>query len=128
MELPLPMIMGSDVAGIVDLVGQGVDSFQPEDEVFGKASAGQGGYTEYTVVNSTQIAQKPKSIGFIESAAIPTAGLAAWQSLFDIAGLKRGQTVLIHGAAGGSEPLQSSLPNGRAHMLSVLHQVKMQIS
>lgn len=101
MELPLPMIMGSDVAGIVDLVGQGVDYFQPEDEVFGKASAGQGGYTEYTVVNSTQIAQKPKSIGFIESAAIPTAGLAAWQSLFDIAGLKRGQTVLIHGAAGG---------------------------
>lgn len=101
MALPLPMTVGSDVAGVVDAVGQGVDSFQPEDEVFGKASAGQGGYAEYTVVNSTQIAQKPKSIGFIESAAIPTAGLAAWQSLFDIAGLERGQTVLIHGAAGG---------------------------
>nr|WP_292378216.1 NADP-dependent oxidoreductase [Methanosarcina sp. UBA289] len=101
MELPLPMTVGSDVAGIVDMVGQGVDSFRPEDEVFGKASAGQGGYAEYTVVSSTQIALKPSSIGFIESAAIPTAGLAAWQSLFDIAGLERGQTVLIHGAAGG---------------------------
>ncbi len=101
MELPLPMTVGSDVAGVVDLVGQGVDSFQPEDEVFGKASVGQGGYAEYTVVNSTQIAKKPKSIGFIESAAIPTAGLAAWQSLFDIAGLERGQSVLVHGAAGG---------------------------
>ena len=101
MEIPLPMTVGSDVAGVVDAIGQGVDSFQPEDEVFGKASVGQGGYAEYTVVNSTQIAQKPKSIGFIESAAIPTAGLAAWQSLFDIAGLERGQTVLIHGAAGG---------------------------
>ncbi|WP_349680985.1 NADP-dependent oxidoreductase [Methanosarcina sp. UBA411] len=101
MELPLPMTVGSDVAGIVDVVGQGVDSFRPEDEVFGKASAGQGGYAEYTVVSSTQIALKPSSIGFIESAAIPTAGLAAWQSLFDIAGLERGQTVLIHGAAGG---------------------------
>lgn len=100
-ELPLPMTVGSDVAGVVDVVGEGVDSFQPEDEVFGKASAGQGGYAEYTVVNSTQIAKKPKSIGFIESAAIPTAGLAAWQSLFDIAGLERGQTVLVHGAAGG---------------------------
>jgi NADPH:quinone reductase-like Zn-dependent oxidoreductase len=100
-ELPLPMTVGSDVAGVVDVVGEGVDSFQPEDEVFGKASAGQGGYAEYTVVNSTQIAKKPKSIGFIESAAIPTAGLAAWQSLFDIAGLEHGQTVLIHGAAGG---------------------------
>lgn len=95
------MTVGSDVAGIVDVVGQGVDSFRPEDEVFGKASAGQGGYAEYTVVSSTQIALKPSSIGFIESAAIPTAGLAAWQSLFDIAGLERGQTVLIHGAAGG---------------------------
>jgi NADPH:quinone reductase-like Zn-dependent oxidoreductase len=101
MELPLPMTVGSDVAGVVDAVGQGVDSFQPEDKVFGKASAGQGGYAEYTVVSSEQVAQKPGSIGFIESAAIPTAGLAAWQSLFDIAGLERGQTVLIHGAAGG---------------------------
>ncbi|AKB82348.1 Bifunctional protein: zinc-containing alcohol dehydrogenase [Methanosarcina barkeri 3] len=101
MELPLPMTMGSDIAGVVDVAGQGVESFQPEDEVFGKASPGEGGYAEYTVVNSSQIAQKPKSIGFIESAAIPTAGLAAWQSLFDIAGLERGQTVLIHGAAGG---------------------------
>lgn len=101
MELPLPMTMGSDIAGVVDVAGQGVESFQPEDEVFGKASPGEGGYAEYTVVNSSQITQKPKSIGFIESAAIPTAGLAAWQSLFDIAGLERGQTVLIHGAAGG---------------------------
>lgn len=101
MELPLPMTVGSDVAGIVDAVGQGVNSFQPGDEVFGKASPGQGGYTEYTVVNFTQVAQKPKSIGFIESAAVPTAGLAAWQSLFDIAGLERGQKVLIHGASGG---------------------------
>jgi NADPH:quinone reductase-like Zn-dependent oxidoreductase len=101
MELPLPITMGSDIAGVVDVAGQGVESFQPEDEVFGKASPGQGGYAEYTVVNSSQIAQKPKSIGFVESAAIPTAGLAAWQSLFDIAGLERGQTVLIHGAAGG---------------------------
>ncbi|HET8686366.1 MAG TPA: NADP-dependent oxidoreductase [Methanosarcina sp.] len=101
MALPLPMTVGSDVAGIVDVVGQAETSFQPGDEVFGKASAGQGGYAEYTVVNSTQVAQKPKSIGFIESAAIPTAGLAAWQSLFDIAGLESGQTVLVHGAAGG---------------------------
>lgn len=99
--MPLPMTVGSDVAGVVDVVGQGVNSFQPGDEVFAKASAGQGGYAEYTIVNSMQVAQKPKSIGFIESAAIPTAGLAAWQSLFDLAGFELGQTVLIHGAAGG---------------------------
>jgi NADPH:quinone reductase-like Zn-dependent oxidoreductase len=99
-EMPLPMTMGLDVAGIVD-VGQGGVLFQPGDEVFAKVSIGQGGYAEYTVVNPTQVAKKPKTIGFIESAAIPTAGLAAWQSLFDIAGLKKGQSVLIHGAAGG---------------------------
>lgn len=100
-ELPLPTIMGLDVAGIVDAVGPGEISFQPGEEVFAKVSIGQGGYAEYTVVNFTQAAQKPRSIGFIESAAIPTAGLAAWQSLFDIAGLEEGQSILIHGAAGG---------------------------
>jgi NADPH:quinone reductase-like Zn-dependent oxidoreductase len=97
----LPMTIGLDVAGIVDAVGQGGGFFEPEEEVFAKVSIGQGGYAEYTVVNSTQVALKPKSIGFVESAAIPTAGLAAWQSLFDIAGLEKGQRVLIHGAAGG---------------------------
>lgn len=99
-EMPLPLIMGVDVAGIVD-VGQGGILFRPGEEVFAKVSIGQGGYADYTVVNSTQVAKKPKSIGFIESAAIPTAGLAAWQSLFDIAKLKKGESVLIHGAAGG---------------------------
>lgn len=99
-EMPLPMIMGLDVAGVVD-VGQGGILFQPGEAVYAKVSIGQGGYAEYTVVNSTQVAKKPRSIGFIESAAVPTAGLAAWQSLFDIAELKRGQSVLIHGAAGG---------------------------
>ena len=99
--LPLPAIMGMDVAGLVETLGQGETSFKVGDEVFAKVSIGQGGYAEYTVVSSTQMAHKPRSIGFIESAAIPTAGLAAWQSLFDIAGLERGQTVLIHGAAGG---------------------------
>lgn len=99
-EMPLPMIMGLDVSGIVDS-GQRGALFQPGQEVYAKASIGQGGYAEYTVVNTEQVAKKPESIGFIESAAIPTAGLAAWQSLFDIAGLKRGQSVLIHGAAGG---------------------------
>ncbi|MDQ1274807.1 MAG: hypothetical protein QG610_379 [Euryarchaeota archaeon] len=100
-KLPLPMIMGLDVAGVVDAMGQGGVFFQPEEEVFAKVSMGDGGYAEYTVVNSTQTARKPRSIGFIESASIPTAGLAAWQALFDIAELEKGQSVLIHGASGG---------------------------
>jgi len=100
-KLPLPMVIGLDVAGVVDSLGQGGVFFQPEEEVFAKLSMGDGGYAEYTVVDSNQVARKPGSIGFVESAAIPTAGLAAWQALFDIAGLEKGQSVLIHGAAGG---------------------------
>lgn len=100
-KLPLPMIMGMDVAGVVDVLGAGVNAFQPGDRVFAKVPLGPGGYAEYTVTNASQAALKPRSIRFVEAAAIPTAGLAAWQSLFDIAGLQKGQSVLIHGAAGG---------------------------
>jgi NADPH:quinone reductase-like Zn-dependent oxidoreductase len=100
-KLPLPMTMGFDVSGIVDAIGPKVDKFHLGDQIFAKASPSHGGYAEYTVVNDSQAALKPKSMGFIEAAAIPTAGLTAWQMLFDIAGLKSGQTVLIHGAAGG---------------------------
>lgn len=100
-KLPLPLIMGTDVAGVVDYVGSKVDIFQTGDRVFAKTSLGQGGYAEFVITNASQAALIPKLIGFVESAAIPTAGLAAWQSLFDIAGLEPGQSVLIHGAAGG---------------------------
>jgi NADPH:quinone reductase-like Zn-dependent oxidoreductase len=99
--LPLPTIMGLDVSGTVDMVGQGEVSFRPGDEVFAKVAIGKGGYAEYTASNPAEMALKPKSIGFVESAAIPTAGLAAWQSIFDLAGLEKGQSILIHGAAGG---------------------------
>jgi NADPH:quinone reductase-like Zn-dependent oxidoreductase len=101
MKVPLPITMGLDVAGVVDAVGEQVSSFRPGDKVFAKSSPPQGGYAEYTVVDASQAALKPRSIGFIESAAIPVAGLTAWQSLFDIGGLKEGQSALIHGAAGG---------------------------
>ncbi len=100
-KIPLPITLGLDVAGVVDISGTDMDSFQPGDRVFAKASLPHGGYAEYTVVKASQAAEMPKSIGFIEAAAVPTAGLTAWQSLFDIAGLNEGQSILIHGAAGG---------------------------
>ncbi|HEY3376287.1 MAG TPA: NADP-dependent oxidoreductase [Armatimonadota bacterium] len=97
----LPLILGVDVAGVVDSVGAGVETFQVGDGVMAKTANAQGGYAEYTVVNATQAARKPMSVSYVEAAAIPTAGLTAWQALFDTAGLAKGQTVLIHGAAGG---------------------------
>lgn len=101
MNIPLPITLGLDVAGVVDVLGEDVDSFLPGERIFAKASMPNGGYAEYTVVKASQAAQMPKSIGFVEAAAIPTAGLTAWQSIFDVAGLKKKQSILIHGAAGG---------------------------
>jgi NADPH:quinone reductase-like Zn-dependent oxidoreductase len=100
-KLPLPMTLGFDVAGLVNSVGSDDTDLHPGDSVFAKVAPPHGGYAEYTLVDFSHAALKPKSIGFIEAAAIPTAGLTAWQSLFDIAGLKKGHSVLIHGAAGG---------------------------
>jgi NADPH:quinone reductase-like Zn-dependent oxidoreductase len=101
MKITLPITIGLDVAGIVDALGPDVESFKPGEHAFAKASPPHGGYAEYTVVRASQAAQLPKSVGFVEAAAVPTAGLTAWQALFDIAGLEKGQSVLIHGAAGG---------------------------
>ena len=100
-DIALPLTMGVDISGVVDLVGAQVDKFHSGDRVFAKANPEQGGYAEYTVVQAKQAAQMPQHFGFVEAAAIPTAGLTAWQALFDTAGLQSGQSVLIHGAAGG---------------------------
>ncbi len=117
----LPLTLGLDVAGVVDQVGPGVDAFHLGDAVFAKTVAGQGGYVEYTVINASQAALKPKCLSFVEAAAIPTAGLTAWQALFDTADLQRGQTVLIHAAAGGVGSSPCSSPNGRAPVPSGRH-------
>lgn len=100
-KLPLPMTLGVDVAGVVSAIGSGDTDLNLGDSVYAKVTPQHGGYAEYTLVDVSQAALKPKSIGFIEAAAIPTAGLTAWQSLFDVAGLDKGHSVLIHGAAGG---------------------------
>jgi len=100
-QLPLPMTLGLDVAGLVDMLGPDVRNFQPGDAVFGKATREHGGYAEYTVLEAATVARKPDSLSFVDAAAIPTAGLTAWQALFDKAGLMSEQTILIHGAAGG---------------------------
>lgn len=101
MKIPLPITLGLDAAGVVDGLGNGVDSFRLGERVFAKASPPHGSYAEYTVVKASNASKMPESVGFVEAASIPTAGLTAWQSLFDIAGLKEGQSILIHGAAGG---------------------------
>jgi len=101
-DYPLPFILGWDVSGVVESVGSGVTAFKPGDEVYGfPDSSRNGAYAEYIAVEQTKLARKPGNLDHIHSAAIPLAGLTAWQALFDAAGLTAGQKVLIQAAAGG---------------------------
>ena len=89
--------LGSDFAGVVEAIGDSVDSFTPGDEVYGREG---GAFAEY-VVASTAVERKPASLSFEQAAAVPIAGLTALQGLRDHGGVRPGQTVLINGAAGG---------------------------
>lgn len=99
-----PIIPGWDVAGEIAATGPGAKRFAVGDAVYAyarKPIVKDGTYAEFVVVPESSVARKPASLGFAETAAVPLAALTAWQSLFDAAGLRRGQTVLIHAAAGG---------------------------
>jgi NADPH:quinone reductase-like Zn-dependent oxidoreductase len=97
-----PVILGWDLSGVVQKVGHGVSRFKKGDEVFSKPDTSRdGAYAEYVVVRESEIALKPKSLHHVYAAAVPLAGLTAWQALFDVAQLKPRQHVLIHGGSGG---------------------------
>jgi NADPH:quinone reductase-like Zn-dependent oxidoreductase len=94
-----PMILGFDVAGVVETVGAGISQFAAGDEVYGFAAFGC--HAEYVAAPADDVAHKPQALDYLQAAAMPCAALTAWQALFDAAHLEAGQTVLIHGAAGG---------------------------
>jgi NADPH:quinone reductase-like Zn-dependent oxidoreductase len=98
----LPLIPGCDVAGTVEKTGSNVKTFKVGDAVFACLKVDRsGGYAEYAVAKESQVAAKPKSLNYIEAAAVPVGALTAWQALIDTAHLAQGQTVLIHGGSGG---------------------------
>ena len=98
----LPFIPGMDVAGVVEQAGRKVTRFKKNDAVYAYLSfEEQGGYAEFVVTKENHAALKPKSVDFVEAAAVPLAATTAWQALVDKAGLKAGQSVLIHGGSGG---------------------------
>ncbi|MFO0829337.1 MAG: NADP-dependent oxidoreductase [Phycisphaerales bacterium] len=101
-KLPMPFILGFDVSGVVETVGDSVKDFKVGDEVYAYLSLmSGGGYAEYVAAPASTVTKKPTNVDHVKAAAVPLAALTAWQALFDRAGLKSGQTVLIHGAAGG---------------------------
>lgn len=97
-----PMIVGFDVSGTVEALGDAATRFTPGDEVFAYLPLqGGGGYAQYVCAAEAVVSAKPRAVDHVHAAAVPLAALTAWQALFDIAKLGKGQTVLIHGGAGG---------------------------
>jgi len=100
--ITLPLIPGWDVAGVIEEKGQKVTGLEIGDSVYTRPSIFRNGaYAEYIAVKASEVAFKPETIDYIQAAAVPLAGLTAWQSLFDLAHLQAGQKILIHAAAGG---------------------------
>lgn len=99
-----PAIIGYDVSGVVEAVGPGVTDFRSGDEVYytpeifgGKP----GSYAQYHVASASIVAHKPRNLSHVEAAAVPLAGGTAWDAMVTRAGVRPGETVLIHGGAGG---------------------------
>jgi NADPH:quinone reductase-like Zn-dependent oxidoreductase len=115
----LPLVLGWDVSGVVETLGPGVKRFKVGDEIFSQPDiARDGAYAEFIVIRESEVALKPKSIDHLHAAVLPLAGLAAWQTLFEAAGLAAGQRVLIHAAAGGVGHLAVQLAKWKgAHVI-----------
>jgi NADPH2:quinone reductase len=100
----LPAILGCDGAGVVDAVGEEVTRFKVGEQVYfnnGGIGLEPGCYAEYTTLHEDFCALKPRKLSVQESAALPLVLITAWEVLFEKVNLQAGQTILIHGAAGG---------------------------
>ncbi|HEX5585320.1 NADP-dependent oxidoreductase [Gaiella sp.] len=110
-----PFTVGWDVAGVVEEVGAGVTRFRPGERVFGmpRFPREAAAYAEYATAPSRQLARVPDGLGDVEAAALPLAGLTAWQALVETAGVERGTRVLVLAAAGGVGHLAVQIAKAR---------------
>jgi len=99
----LPAITGHDVSGVVEAIGPGVTAFAAGDEVWYTPQIfhGSGSYAEYHVAAENIIAKKPATLSHLEAASLSLVGGTAWEALVVRAGLRVGESVLVHGGAGG---------------------------
>ena len=124
------IIPGAEVSGVVAALGFGTAGFAVGDEVYGLTDQlRDGAAAEYVAVEARNVAPKPKTADHVHAAAVPRAGLTAWQALFDHGKLAAGQTVVIHGAGGavGSMAVQLArwadaqvIGTGRSHSRSLV--------
>ncbi|MBO0851511.1 MAG: NADP-dependent oxidoreductase [Pseudonocardia sp.] len=110
-----PLVLGWDVSGVVDAVGRGVTRFAVGDPVFGMPwfPRQAGAYSEYVTAPSRHFAARPDELDEVAAAALPLAGLTAWQALVETARLQAGQRVLVHAAAGGVGHLAVQIAKSR---------------
>lgn len=110
-----PVVLGWDVAGVVDALGTGVTRFGVGDRVFGmpRFPHQAGGYAEYVTGPSRHFAAIPDGVSWEHAAGLPLAGLTAWQCLVDVAAVRPGQRVLVHAAAGGVGHLAAQIALAR---------------
>jgi NADPH:quinone reductase-like Zn-dependent oxidoreductase len=99
LRTPARRILGSDIAGRVEAIGEGVTAFVPGDEVYGDNLGLKGGFAEYAVAPEGALARKPAQLTFAEASTIPQAGAIALQGT---AGAAAGRRVLVNGGGGGS--------------------------
>ncbi|MEH2417608.1 NADP-dependent oxidoreductase [Nostoc sp.] len=109
--LKLPIVLGGEIAGTIERIGDDVSGFKEGDAVYG--IIGSGGFAEYAIAKMGDIAAKPRSLDFENTAAIPLGALTAWQALFDLAHLSSGQRILITGASGGVGSLAVQLAKAK---------------
>jgi NADPH2:quinone reductase len=101
---PVPLVLGIDLAGVIEEIGPGVTAFQVSDEVYGMTGGVggiQGSLAQYAAVDADLLALKPSNITMREAAALPLAFITSYSGIVDRAHLRAGQTVLVHGGAGG---------------------------
>lgn len=110
-----PFVLGWDISGTVEALGPDVSGLSVGDEVFGMPHfpAEAAAYAEKVAAPAAELAPKPKDLDHIHAAALPLAGLTAWQGLVKAGGLQAGQRVLVHGAAGGVGHLAVQIAKAR---------------
>jgi len=102
MPLPMPLILGNDLSGTVRAIGSAVSRFKVGDRIVARLDKKRiGAFAERAVVGESEAALAPQRIDLIDAAALPLAGLTAWQALFEIGHLQAGQSLLVHAGAGG---------------------------
>jgi NADPH:quinone reductase-like Zn-dependent oxidoreductase len=124
---PPPFVLGWDLSGVVVDVVPGTHRFAVGDEVFGMPlfPRAANAYAELVAVPAHQLVRKPRSLDHLQAAALPLAGLTAWQSLIDVAQLGRDQRVLIHAAGGGVGHLAVQLAKHRgAYVIATASETK----